>query len=77
MESGMTVRRSDGTRQSLTWEEEKAIHSELLAARRSEEALERARAYAAVSAALATYRWWGWTNIVNTVRLAIQRWRQR
>ncbi len=66
----------DGSRDRLTWEEEKAIHTELLAARAAEEAKERARAYAAVSAALASYRWWGWTNIVNTFRLFIQRCRR-
>ncbi len=63
-------------REKLTWEEEKAIHSELLAARAREEAIERAQAYAAVSAALASYRWWGWTNIVNTIRIWIQSWRK-
>jgi len=31
----------------------------------------------AVAAALSTYRWWGWTNIVNSIRIAIQAWRQR
>jgi len=30
-----------------------------------------------VSRALATYRWWGWRNIVNSIRVAIQAWRQR
>jgi hypothetical protein len=60
----------------LTWDEEKAIHAELIAARDAEAEKERTRANAAVQAALSSYRWWGWTNIVNTVRLFIQRWRK-
>ncbi len=38
---------------------------------------QRALANEAVSKALTGYRWWGWTNIINTLRLAIQAWRQR
>ena len=34
---------------------------------------EREVAYLAVSKALATYRWWGFTNIVHTVRICITR----
>ncbi len=62
---------------ALTWEEEKALHTELTAARDALAEQERQRAYAAVSAALSSYRWWGWTNIINTIRCAIQAWRQR
>lgn len=61
----------------LTWEEEKSLHLELLATMDAEVAKERERAYAAVQAALATYRWWGWTNILNTIRLWIQDRRSR
>ncbi len=64
-----------GGRDGLTWEEEKALHTEMLATRDAEAERERQRAYQAVQAALATYRWWGWTNIVNAIRLRIQAWR--
>lgn len=30
---------------------------------------ERQEAYAAVSKALASYRWWGWTSITNAIRM--------
>lgn len=65
MENGMS-------RLRVSWEEEKAIHAELLAARDAEAERERQAAYAAVTKALASYRWWGWTNIVNTVRIWLQ-----
>jgi len=39
--------------------------------------LEVARANREVQNALTTYRWWGWTNIVNELRLFIQAWRLR
>ena len=63
----------------LRWQEEKAAMAEYIARREAFAAEERARAYEAVNKALATYRWYGWTNIVNTVRLFIQsvRWRLR
>lgn len=65
------------TDNALTWEEEKALHAELLAARDAEAERERQRAYAAVSSALATYRWWGWTNIVNSIRIWMQSFRRK
>ncbi len=60
----------------VTWEEEREIHNRLALRRKADESAERAAAYAAVQAALANYRWWGWTNIVNTVRIWIQSWRK-
>lgn len=38
---------------------------------------ERADACLAVSRAISSYRWWGFTNIINTIRIAIQAWRFR
>lgn len=67
----------DQAAEEQRWAEEKAIHAEYVARREAFEAQERADAYAAVNAVLASYRWWGWTNIVNTIRLAIQAWRLR
>ncbi len=72
MEGRVTV----GGRDGLTWEEEKAIHTELLARRDAEAERERAAANAAVQAALASYRWWGFTNLLNMFRLWLQSLRQ-
>ncbi len=72
----MEGRVSPGGRDTLTYEEEKAIHTELLVARDALAEAERQAAYKAVSAALASYRWWSLTNIVNTVRIWIQSWRK-
>jgi hypothetical protein len=38
---------------------------------REMEQAEYALAYAAATKALASYRWWGWTNIISTVRMWI------
>ncbi len=65
-----------GGRAGLTYEEEKALHTELVARRDALAEQERQAAYAAVSAALAAYRWWGLTNIINTLRIWVQRLRQ-
>ncbi len=62
-----------GGRDGLTWEEEKAIHTELVARRDALAEQERQAAYAAVTAALAAYRWWHLGNILNTIRM----WRAR
>ncbi len=59
------------------WAEEKAAMAEYQARREAFAKEEREAANRAVSKALASYRWWGWTNIVNTVRLKIQAWRLR
>ena len=59
------------------WLIEKAAFAEYVKRRDAFAAEERAAANAAVQRALSSYRWWGWTNIVNTVRLAIQAWRLR
>ncbi len=72
----MEGRVSPGGRDGLTWEEEKAIHTELLARRDAEAERERAAANAAVQAALASYRWWGFTNLLNMFRLWLQSLRQ-
>jgi hypothetical protein len=62
---------------TISWEEEKAIHAGLQQRREAIAELERASARAAVAMALRSYRWWGWNNLVNNVRLFIQAWRQR
>ncbi len=72
----MEGRVAPGGRDGLTWEEEKAIHTELVARRDAQAEQERQAAYAAVSAALAGYRWYSWTNIVNTFRIWLQSWRR-
>lgn len=61
------------------WQREKAIMAEYQRRREEFAAQEREEAMRAVNKALSSYRWWGWTNIVNTVRIAIQqlRWRLR
>ncbi len=64
-------------RPELSWEEQQELRRELEAYRAAHEAREREEAYAAVAKALQSYRWWGWTNIVNAVRICIQLWRQR
>ncbi len=55
----------------------KAEMAVYLARREAFHAEQRALAETAVAKALASYRWWGWQNIVNTIRLAIQAWRWR
>lgn len=61
----------------VRWEEEKAAMAEFIARREAQARLEREEAQKAVARALAGYRWWGWTNIVNTIRIWIQCFRQR
>lgn len=63
--------------QDERWAEEKELYLEYQRRREAFALQERADAQAAVAKALAGYRWWGWTNIVNTIRLAIQAWRLR
>lgn len=59
----------------LTWDEEKALHAEMLLAANREANEERERANKAVQAALAGYRWWGFSNILSTLRLWVAAWR--
>ncbi len=61
----------------VTWDEEKAIRSDLQSRAAQQAELERQEAYRAVSVALAKYRWWHWNSIVPTVLLWIQSWRSR
>ncbi len=67
---------SPGGRDGLTYEEEKAIHDSLIAARDAQAERERQAAYKAVSAALASYRWWSFSNLLNMFRLWLQSLRQ-
>lgn len=53
----------------LTWDEEKAIHSDLQARQAELAEAERQQAYAAVQAALSGYRWWSLSNLLNTFRV--------
>ncbi len=64
--------RMDCRMSKLTYEEERELRAVMLAREAAMAELERQAAYKAVAAALASYRAWGWTNIVNTVRLWIQ-----
>lgn len=67
---------SAGNKNLLTWEEEKAIQAELGAKYEAEAEVERRLAYAAVQRALTSYRWWGITNILNSIRIWVQSWRK-
>lgn len=62
---------------TISYEEEKELHHKLLAERDALAEQERQAAYTAVSAALSSYRWWGFSNIINSVRVFVQCWRQR
>lgn len=63
------------TREPITWDEEKKIHSDLQARQMELANAERQMAYNEVSRAIAAYRWWGWNTLLTRVRLAIQAWR--
>lgn len=58
----------------MTQEEVERCQAEL-AAKWAEE--ERQEAYAAVSRAMASYRWWGFTSILCTIRMFITSMRLR
>lgn len=68
---------SDQQAEEERWQTEKAEMAVYQARREAFAMQERTDAQAAVARALASYRWWGWTNIVNTLRLKIQAWRLR
>lgn len=61
--------------ESQRWATEKEAMREFVERREAFLLQERAEANAAVKAALASYRWWGFTNIVNTLRLKVQAFR--
>ena len=57
------------------YEVSKREMTEYLVSREAFRAERRALAEVAVTKALRSYRWWGWTNIVNTIRVAVASWR--
>ena len=59
------------------WQANRADLAAYHARREAFEQEERARAMDHVGHVLASYRWWGLTNILNTVRLWMQAWRLR
>jgi hypothetical protein len=63
--------------QKLTWAEEKAIYAASIAACEAQAELERQEAVAAVRKALASYRWWGLSAVLNRLRMLVTRVKMR
>ncbi len=67
----------DQQAEAEAWFAEKEAQAEYARRRAEFQAQEVALANKVVGEVLANYRWWGLSNIVNTVRIWIQCWRQR